>query len=241
LSKKEAKYICINTKMEEKEDKFIEVIKKYNIDLEKLKKEQIKLAKSLVIKDSIDFELADRIAGIDNIFFKNRIISVVVVIKDNEVLEQEYFEDKVNFPYIPGFRAYRELPAMISAFSKLDEKPDVVLVRGHGISHPQGLGIASHFSLALNVPVVGVADNLVVGSVKGENILLNGKIVGKIIRTKEGANPLYISPGSLISVDSAVKLVKKFTIESHKIPEPLRLAKRYAKEVMRELYFRNQS
>jgi len=45
--------------MEQKEEgvdeKIIESAQRYNIDLEKLKKEQIKLAKNLSIKDSMDF------------------------------------------------------------------------------------------------------------------------------------------------------------------------------------------
>lgn len=218
-------------------NKFKEIAKKYNIDLEKLKREQEKLSKNLEIKDSINFELAERIAGMDNVFFKNRIVSAIVIINNEfEILEQEYFEDKIRFPYIPGFRAYRELSSMILTFNKIDEKPDIVFIRGNGILHPRGLGLASHFSLAANIPTISVADNLLVGEVKGEDILLNGKIAGKIIKTKQGAKSLYISPGNMISVSTATKLVKKFTKEPHKFPEPLRLAKRYGKEVMREIF-----
>jgi deoxyribonuclease V len=113
--------------------------------------------------------------------------------------------------------------------------------------HPRGLGIASHFSLASGIAShfslasgiasIGIADSLIIGEEKGEDIFMNGKLVGKIVKTKEGANPLYVSPGNLISVNTSCSLVKKFTIEPHKIPEPLRLARRYAKEVMKELYF----
>jgi deoxyribonuclease V len=218
-------------------EKFREVIERYNIDLGKLKKEQEKLAKSLRIEDSINFELAERIAGVDNIFFRNKTISVIVVLdSDFEVLEQEYFSDKVRFPYISGFRAYRELPSMVQAFNKLDEKPDVVFIRAHGILHPRGLGLASHFSLAVNVPVVGIADFLLVGKIKGEDVLLDGKVAGKVVKTKEGAKPLFVSPGNMISLESAAELVRKFTREPHKLPEPLRLTKRYAKEVRKEIF-----
>jgi len=37
-----------------------ELIKRFNIDIEALKKEQISLAKNLSIKDSADFSLATR-------------------------------------------------------------------------------------------------------------------------------------------------------------------------------------
>ena len=222
---------------EEKEKKFLEIVRKYNIDLRKLELEQLKLAKSLEIKDKIDPSLIERIAGIENIFVKKRIISAIVVL-DSEfnILEQEYVEEKIKFPYLPGFRAYRELPTMVSVFNKLDEKPDVVFIKGHGILHPRGLGIASHFSLAVNVPTIGLADNLIVGEVKGEDIVLDGKIKGKIVVTKEGAKPIYVSPGNLISVNTAKELVLKYVQPPHKFPEPLRLAKKYAKKIMKELY-----
>jgi len=223
--------------MDEKEGNFIDIARKYGIDLEKLKREQEKLAKNLELKDEINFDLIERVAGVDNVFFKNKIISAVVVVDNNfEILEQEYFSAKLKFPYLPGFRAYRELPSMVSCFSKIDEKPDVVFVRGHGVLHPRGLGLASHFSLSTGTPSIGVADSLFVGEIKGEDILLNGKVMGKIVRTKEGAKPLYVSVGNKISLSTAIKLVKKFTREPHKLPEPLRLAKRYAKEVRKELF-----
>tara|TARA_Y100000310_G_C20512590_1_gene729599 strand:+ start:324 stop:1010 length:687 start_codon:yes stop_codon:yes gene_type:complete len=228
--------------MEEKEEegseKFKEIVEKYKIDIEKLKKEQEKLSKNLEIKDSIDFDNVERIAGIDNIFFKNKIISAVIVISalDGEIIEQEYFEDKIRFPYLPGFRAYRELSAMVQTFNKLDEKPDLVFIRGHGILHPRGLGLASHFSLSTNVSTIGVTDFLLEGDIKEEDIFLNTKLTGKVLKTKVGAKPLIVSPGNMISLSSSVDLVRKFTLEPHKFPEPLRLVKKYAKEVMREIF-----
>lgn len=220
----------------EEKERFEEILKKYDIDLEKLKREQLKLAKNLEIRDSMDFNLAERIAGIDNVFFKNQIISAVIVLAGDEILEQEYFVDKIKFPYISGFRAYRELPVMISAFDKLDEKPDVVFIKGQGILHPRGLGLASHFSLSTNVPTVGIADSLLVGEVEGDSVFLDVKLSGKVMATKKGAKPIYVSPGNMISVSTAAQLVKKFTVYPHKFPEPLRLVKKYSKEVRKEIF-----
>ena len=226
--------------MDEKEVDFEAIAQRYNVNLRKLEIEQLKLSKSLEIKDKINFKLAERVAGIENIFVRNRIISALVVMDNEELVEQEYFEDKIRFPYIPGFRAYRELPAMISVFNKLDEKPDFIFVKGDGILHPRGFGIASHFSLAINVPVIGISDNLVIGEVKKDEVFLNNKLSGKIIQTKEGAKPIYVSPGNFISVNTSALLCRKFTKEPHKFPEPLRLAKKYAKEIMKEIFSSNE-
>ena len=208
--------------------------KKYNIDLDKLKKEQEKLAKQLEIKDSRDFSEA-RIAGVFSVFSGNKIISAVVLLDENlEVLEQAYYQDKVKFPYIPGFRAYRELPSMIACIDKLEEKPDIVLVNGHGIAHER-LGLASHLSLACGIPTIGIANKLLCGEVKDGKILLNGKVVGEEIFTKEKAKPLYVSPGNLISLKTAVEIIKRTVRFPHKLPEPLHLAMRYAKRIRKEI------
>jgi len=213
-----------------------EIAKKYGIDLKKLEQEQIRLAKQLQTKDSIDFSSVERIGAIDNAFFENKIISACIVLtQDMEILDQEYFSDKMKFPYISGFRAYRELPSMIEAFNKLAEKPDVIFIQGHGIAHPR-LGIASHFSISTNIPSIGVANSLISGEVKGEDILLDGKKVGRVLLSKPGSKPMYISPGNLISVDTAYELAKKFIRLPHKLPEPLHLAHKYSREVRKEAF-----
>ncbi len=220
----------------EKSNKVYELVKKFNIDLKKLEKEQEKLAEQLKIKDSIDFSLADKISAIDNAFFQNNIISACVVVSpEMEIIEQEYFSDKLRFPYISGFRAYRELPSMIEAFNKLEEKPDVVFINGHGISHPR-LGMASHFSISCGVPSIGIANSLIVGEVKGEDIVLNGKKVGKVLIGKPGSRPMYVSPGNLISIETAFKLAERFIMLPHKLPEPLHLAHKYSREIIKEMF-----
>ena len=213
-----------------------ELAKKYNLDLKKLEQEQEKLAKQLEIKDSVDFSNMEKIGAIDNAFHENMIISACIVVSpEMETLEQEYFSDKMKFPYITGFRAYRELPAMIEAFNKLEEKPDVVFISGHGISHPR-LGMASHFSLSVGIPTIGVASSLLAGDVKKGDIVLNGKKVGKVLQEKPGSNPLYISPGNKISIETAYELAKKFIKLPHKLPEPLHIAHKYSKEIREELF-----
>jgi deoxyribonuclease V len=188
----------------------------------------------LKLKDEGDFSQILSVAGISNVFFKNQIISAIVVINsEGEEIEKKYYSEKVRFPYIPGFRAYRELPAMVKCFSELENKPEVVFISGSSLGR---LGLASHFSLAAGVPTIGIDDELT-GEIEKEDIIINNNIVGRVLKTKEGSNPLYIYPGNLISIKSAAELAKKFVRNPHKLPEPLRLSHKYAKEVMRELYF----
>jgi len=213
-----------------------EIAKRYNLDLGKIKQEQVKLAKSLKIKDSIDFSLTEKIAAIESITVKNKIISAVVVCdKENNIIEQQYFLDKLKFPYLHEFRSYREVESMIGAFNKIQERVDLVLLRGHGITHPR-LGLASHFSISVNVPSVGVSDVLFdEDKIEEDNILKDGKKVGKVFLSKEGSTPIYISPGNNISVDSSLKIIKKLIVPPHKFPEPMHLAHKYVRDIKEEL------
>ncbi len=213
-----------------------EIAAKYGVDLKKLEKEQAELAKSLQLKDACDFSLAERIGAVENIVVKDKIISAMIVCDRNyEIIEQEYFLDKLRFPYIHGFRAYRELPSVTAVFNKIKEKPEVVLVDGEGINHSR-LGIASHFSLASGVPCIGVSDHDFEGNeVSGENVLMKRKKVGKVLISKIGSRQLYICPGDKISIASAFELVKSMIVAPHKMPEPLHLAHKYAKSVQKEL------
>lgn len=223
--------------MEEKkeDERILEIAKKYNLDLEALKLEQIKLAKSLEIKDKIDFGLADSFGAIDNTFFGNKLLSCIVVCnKELEVIDRAYVVEKVKFPYIPGFRNFREINAMVEAYEKLNEKPDVIFVPANGISHPR-LGLASNLGLSLGIPTIGVSNSSNGCDIKEDIIYRNNKKVGKVLLSKEGSNPLYISPGNLISIETSYDLSKILIRPPHKRPEPLHLAAKYTKEVRKEI------
>ncbi len=218
-----------------------ELTEKYNIDFDKLESEQSKLAGELEIKDKIDFSLAEIFGAVDNVFIGNKILSCIIVCnKDFEIIDRAYVFDKVRFPYFPGFRSYRELPAMLVAFEKLNEKPDVVFVSAQGIIHPR-LGLASHFGLVTGVPVIGISNSLIECNVEGgeekdgADILKNGKKIGKVLISKPKSNPMFISPGNYISVKSAYDICKRLIFLPHKKPEPMHLVSKYAKGVKKEL------
>ena len=236
-----------------------ELSKKYNIDFDKLEKEQIKLAKDLKIKDKIDFSLVNKFGAFENIFIKNKILSCLVVLDNNfDIIDQCYVIEKIHFPYFPGFRSYRELPSMIKALEKINGRLDVVFISGQGIIHPR-LGLASHFGLSTGIPAIGVSDFIKDCEFKEEDnseikknpkndVLLHfkkygdsrhNKIVGKVLIAKKKSNSLYISPGNNISVESAYNLSKRLIVHPHKRPEPIHIASKYAKSVKKELEFKS--
>tara|TARA_Y100000310_G_C20582476_1_gene763708 strand:+ start:55 stop:750 length:696 start_codon:yes stop_codon:yes gene_type:complete len=212
--------------------------KRYGIDFAKLEKEQINLAKDLVLKDKIDFSLTQTFGAVENIFIKNKILSCFIVVdKDFEIIDQAYVFERINFPYFPGFRSYRELPAMIKALERLNEKPDVVLISAQGTIHPR-LGLASHFGLTTGIPSIGVSTSLIESEASpedGSNITRDEKNIGKVLISKKESNPLYISPGDQITIDSAYEISKQLIEPPHKRPEPIHIAAKYAKSVKKEL------
>lgn len=93
--------------------------------------------------------------------------AVLASVGCEEPLKTSLVRSKPLIPYVPGFLFMREAPAMLSAILELGEKPDLVLVDGHGILHPRRAGLAVFVGLALELPAVGVAKSLLAGEVKG--------------------------------------------------------------------------
>ena len=135
------------------------------------------------------------------------------------------------FPYVPGFLSFREIPAAIAALRLLPHQPDLLMVDGHGIAHPRRLGIAAHLGVLTGLPSIGVAKSRLVGrhdepgAERGSRTVLShkGETVGIVLRSRERARPLYVSPGHLVSLEQAVELVEA-SLTGYRLPEPTRLA-----------------
>jgi deoxyribonuclease V len=135
-------------------------------------------------------------------------------------------------PYIPGLLGFREVPALAEAWAQLPAKPDLVLVDGHGIAHPQGLGIACLAGLVLDVPTIGVAKSILVGQVEGDlpdtpgavaTLAWKGRQLGVALRTRRGANPLYVSIGHRVCLETALGWVLR-TGNGRRLPVPTQAA-----------------
>lgn len=188
-------------------------------DIKKMAEEQSSLARKVIKKD--DFEKLELVAGVDQAFIKNTVISGIVVCdyKTMKVVEEKHAIVKAAVPYIPGYLSYRESPAAVEAFNKLEKKPDILIVDAHGIAHPRNLGMASHLGLLLDVPTIGVAKALIIGKTQeGGKVISENKIIAQEIVTKEHSKPLYVSIGHRVSLKTAVEVVKRLIIPPHKLP-----------------------
>ncbi len=160
-------------------------------------------------------------------------MAAVVVLNWPELTlaEVETATGELNFPYIPGFLSFREMPLVIQAFEKLNVIPDLVMVDGQGIAHPRRLGIASHLGLFLDLPTIGCAKSHLIGDYDMPEEKRNGRTfvtdkdetIGAVLRTKDNVKPLFISTGHKIGLDDAVKWTLN-TCRGYRLPEPTRLA-----------------
>lgn len=184
------------------------------------------------------------IAGADASYAKGEdvIYAVVVVLTFPELTPVEYAwaEAETTFPYIPGLLTFREGPALLEAFRKVQSEPEVILFDGQGIAHPRSLGIASHMGVLLDRPTVGVAKRLLTGTTdepardRGATspITSRDEVIGMAVRTKSRVKPVYVSVGHRIDLEPAVRLVLAAD-RGYRLPEPTRQAHLFSNTVRR--------
>ena len=156
---------------------------------------------------------------------------VVVRLPNLEVVATSGIVTTTKFPYVPGLLSFREIPPLLEAWEKLKVRPDVMLLDGHGIAHPRRLGIASHAGMILSLPTIGCAKTLLVGKYEipaeaagsFSPLLDKGETIGAVVRTKNRVNPIFVSPGHLADIPTAIDLALRCG-KGYRIPEPTRLA-----------------
>jgi len=154
-----------------------------------------------------------------------------------ELLESNVVRGTTPVPYIPTFLAFREMPFLVRLMSRLETRPSVFMINGHGIYHPASLGLASHFGVAFDVPAIGVAEGLlkIQGQYdEGEYIYDNGKKVCCALAGGAcgGKRRIYVSPGHRMTLGRAVELARSCP-SGHSRPEPLFLADKISKKAIR--------
>ncbi|MBW3002173.1 endonuclease V [Candidatus Woesearchaeota archaeon] len=205
-------------------------------DTRKLRDIQRKIAKEVSASDELKLSEIKTIAGFDVTYFDNKILCAAIVydLEKKEIIEKKHSISKQPMQYIPGYRAFRDGPAILQTYYDLESEPQVLMILGHGISHPLKCGLATFVGAELAKPAIGVAKKLLAGEIEGEKIKILNETRGELVKTKEHAKPLYISVGNMISLKNAVELVKKLNMPPHKLPEPLHLAHRHAGKILQQ-------
>uniref|UniRef100_A0A4X1UGM0 Endonuclease V n=2 Tax=Sus scrofa TaxID=9823 RepID=A0A4X1UGM0_PIG len=166
---------------------------------------------------------------------------------DSEVVYEDCRMVSLTAPYVSGYLAFREVPFLVDAVQRLQEKdpqlmPQVLFVDGNGVLHHRGFGVACHLGVLTDVPCIGVAkkllqvDGLENDAAHREKIRLlkaggdsfplmggSGAVLGMALKSHDhSTKPLYVSVGHKMSLETAVRLTHSCC--RFRIPEPVRQA-----------------
>lgn len=209
----------------------------WNVSIPEAIRIQEALRCKVVTRD--DFAPIRTVAGMDIGTAGGRAKAAVVLLKfpELELLEQRTAERPIEFPYVPGFLAFREIPAILDALARLRGEPDLLVTDGQGRAHPRRFGLACHLGVLLDKPTIGCAKSLFCGehdepkSKAGSWTPLSdaGEVIGAAVRTKDSTRVVYVSVGHRVSLESAIQLVLRCCTK-YRIPQPTRLADHAAAE-----------
>jgi deoxyribonuclease V len=160
-----------------------------------------------------------------------------------EPVEQVGAAVTLRFPYVPGLLSFRELPVLAAAWERLAQPPELLVFDGQGIAHPRRMGLACHGGLLFGVPSIGCAKSLLVGTYGplGEErgataeIRHRGEVVGMAVRTRRGVSPVYVSPGHLMDLPTAVEWILRLS-PRYREPETTRHAHRLVNALRRQAH-----
>ncbi|XP_073092155.1 endonuclease V isoform X3 [Manis javanica] len=203
------------------------------------KREQAQLKARVVDRDTEAwqrdpaFSGLQRVGGVDVSFVKGDSVNacaslVVLSYPELEVVYEDCRMVSLTAPYMSGFLAFREVPFLVDAVRRLQERephlmPQVLLVDGNGVLHHRGFGVACHLGILTDLPCVGVAKKLLQVDGLENNALHKEKI--RLLRAGGDTFPLMGGSGTIlgmVSLEAAVRLTRgccKF-----RIPEPVRQA-----------------
>jgi len=200
---------------------------------------QQQLVPEVIVADQL--ESVQYVAGVDVGFVDDgatsRAAVAVLSFPSLELSEQAIAQRPTQFPYVPGFLSFREVPPVLEALEKLNTTPDLILCDGQGLAHPRRFGLACHLGVLTDIPTIGVAKSRLIGThaelpvEKGswQPLMHEQEIIGAVLRTRSAVKPLYVSIGHRVSLPTAIDYVLRCT-RSYRLPETTRIADRLASQ-----------
>ena len=188
-----------------------------------------------------DHEKLDIVAGVDCSFDVkgNTSFAFIILMEAGsmKIIATARADLPTEFPYIPGFLSFREIPVILKALEKLPQMPDFFMVDGQGTAHPRRLGIAAHLGVITGIPAIGVAKSRLCGTYKEPENIRGAmqplwdkeELIGYVLRSKQNVKPLFVSAGHRFSHETAADIVIKH-LGKYRLPEPTRLADKISKQ-----------
>jgi len=201
---------------------------KPKFSVEKAHEAQLRLSNRIVFQDRLPRKIRF-VGGVDVAYTRDLSIGAVAVLDFDsfELVESQTAYCKTCFPYIPTLLSFREIMPSVLCIRKLNVQPDVFLADGHGFAHPYRCGLASHLGLVIGKPTIGVAKHKLIGEVKTDDadkatalMKCNDEVIGAAITAGRGFKPVYVSVGHMVSLDTAIRIVRHCT-SAYRIPEPI--------------------
>lgn len=208
---------------------------------------QKEIAKKVVRTDHLP-NVINFIGGVDVAYDDNtkEMVGAIVILNGQtlEIVEKSFHKMEITFPYVPGLFSFREIPPLVEAFTKLKNRPDLIICDGHGVAHPKEAGMASHLGVELDIPTIGCAKKRLIGFYQKEelksnrgsevNLIWNNKIIGKVLRTQDNVKPVFVSIGHKISLETAIDWILKVTTK-YRLPETTREADHLVNSVLKNI------
>ncbi|MDR3069123.1 MAG: endonuclease V [Cellulomonas sp.] len=220
---------------------------------ERLAREQERLARGVSLVNRVDVGALGLVAGVDTAYWTGadgveQAVCCVVVVDwaTHQVVERVQAHGCPTVPYRPGFLAFRELPLVEAAAARLGVVPDLFMFDGNGYLHPRRMGIATQASFVLGCPTLGVAKTYYrVGGVGYQvpedrvgawtSIVVDGQVLGAVVRTRQGVKPVFVSCGNWIDLDTAVSVTLGLVEPASRLPVPVRQADLATHQARRQL------
>ncbi|WP_433468103.1 endonuclease V [Spirillospora sp. CA-128828] len=171
----------------------------------------------------------------------DRLAAAAVVLDGTtlEVLEESVAVGTAEFPYVPGLFAFRELPTLLDALRALKTTPDLLVCDGFGVAHPRRFGLACHLGVLTGLPAIGVGKTAFVGTYEqpgprrgdASPLLDGGEVVGRVLRTRDGVRPVFVSVGHRTDLGTACRNVLALAPE-YRLPETTRRADRLSRDAL---------
>jgi deoxyribonuclease V len=147
---------------------------------------------------------------------------------------------ETDFPYVPGLFAFRELPSLLRVLDELSTVPDVLVCDGQGLAHPRRFGLACHVGVVTGLPSVGVGKQALgkydpPGAERGDwaPLVLDDEVVGRALRTQDDVQPVFVSIGHRVDLDTATDLVLRLS-RKYRLPETTRAADHLCREALKQ-------
>ena len=237
------------------------------------KETQARIRSQILEHDDVNFIIDSSvkyIGGVDVSFVQgtNQAMAALIVMEfpSFQIVHEDFRVVQMEAPYIAGYLAFREVDHLLVLIDALRTSPtksmylpQIIMVDGNGVLHPQRCGLASHLGVMCGIPTIGIGKNLhhlpddgvdksLINSWREENerkdlnylkkvrtLILQGSnsgvVHGAALCVHGVKKPIFVSVGHRLSLETCLALTIRCS--EYRIPRPVRAADLRSRELLR--------